>query len=136
MHRLLLLLLVPALAACDARQFDGPDDAEDPAAARLTAQVRYRLEGSYATCKIVHTDPADGLVTRYEVPLPWTKTFEVTVDEKTGPFDASVEATCLDPEKSGKSTLALYVDGFEKRRDTAAGPGATAEVHFRVGADE
>ena len=131
---LLLLLLLPALAACDARGLAGPAEPARPTP-RTTADVKYQVEGTYATCKIVHTDPSKGLVSEEDVLLPWTKTFRVTVNERTGPFDANVIATCLDPTKIGKSTVRLFIDGEEMRRDSNLGPGATSAVSFTVGRD-
>lgn len=128
-------LVVPALllslTACGARDFAGPDP--DPAIAVLAADVKYQVEGTYASCRITYTDPREGTLAHNVTSLPWTTAFRVVVDEETGPFDAIVSAKCTDPDKLGKSTSFVFVDGAMKATSSAVGPGATAEASYRVG---
>lgn len=126
-----LPLLALALAGCLSREIPVTiEDVND-----VSAIVRYEVDGTHPACTITHTDPEDGAVTREAVPLPWAKEFRVTVNDRTGAFEALVRATCSTPGMRGKSTSAVLIDGVRKRQGSAEGPGETSEARFRVGID-
>jgi hypothetical protein len=121
------------LAGCSPREFSGTDDpppgdgdAVEPFT--RTVALAYEVRGSYEECDITFRN-ANGHVR--ELPSlapPWDTSFEVTLTEQTGPFEALVRATCRAPFRLGKSTVAVYLDGEPVATQRATGYGATAEV--------
>jgi hypothetical protein len=119
-----LLLLGILMAGCDSREFAGPEEGPlTTPGATATFEVNYLVEGTYIGCEITYLDAARNVVSLPNaVELPWSQTFKVEVGPATGPFDANVSATCADPTKLGKSTVALLV-----------GYGATATAVHTIG---
>lgn len=130
MDRIILLaILATALAACDSQRLY-PDELMP--SETLSYLVEYRVQGTYATCDITYSDPQEGRARAQQVSLPWERSVGVTVDQRTGPFDAFVKATCADPTKMGKSTAAVVMNGQIKSQDSATGFGATSEASFQI----
>jgi len=134
MNRLLcfILLLGPAKACDSMRDFS---EEETFSIESSTYEVRYRVEGTYATCDVTFTDPASGVSKKQDIALPWEIVVTVTIDQTTGPFDASLSATCADPNKMGKSTSAIIIDGELVDTGSATGFGATSQAQVMVGED-
>lgn len=132
MNRFLcLILLLMLVAACDSQR--DYSDEETIVVEEQTYEIRYRVEGTYASCDVRFTDPSTGVSTANDVRLPWEIVVTVTVDQTTGPFDASVSATCADSNKMGKSTSAIFIDGDVIDQGSAVGFGATSEANVMVG---
>ena len=121
------------LAGCSPREFSGPDDpppggGDAVAPFTRTVALAYEVSGSYEECDITFRN-ADGHVQALpSLSPPWDTSFEVTLTEQTGPFEALVRATCRAAFRLGKSTVAVYLDGEPVATHRATGYGATAEA--------
>jgi len=122
MRALSLLPALLLLSACEAA-----DSMESGPVHEASFIVRYRVEGTYATCSISYRDEMRTLQ-REDVAPGWEKTISVRVRTDQSPFDALVQATCADPTKTGKVTASLVANSTLVAVETTAGFGATARA--------
>jgi len=118
-------LLLPALlllSACEVA-----DSVESRPVHEASFLVRYRVDGTYASCSISYRDEMRTLQ-REDVAPGWEKTLSVRVRTDQAPFEALVQATCADPSKTGKVTVSLTANTTLVAVETTAGFGATARA--------
>ena len=121
------------LAGCSPREFSGTDDPPPGGSDGVTPFTRtvaltYEVLGSYESCDVTFRNEQGSLQELSSLTPPWDTSFEVTITEASGPFEAIVRATCQAPFRLGKSSVSVYLDGEPVETQRATGFGATAEV--------
>jgi hypothetical protein len=121
-HLVLMLLVVAGpIAGCDSTEPTVDDNRSDEVIVPKTSVV-YEVKGTYRTCAIVYHDSLGVEQELPEVPLDWSDSLKVPVDQS---FLARVTATCADLEREGAATVRLFVDGLLLESALARGFGGS-----------
>lgn len=130
MRLLLCLLLVAGLSACDA--FRPPDEPLTVRGPTRTFAIAYEVQGTYGACRLSYTTGAGTRVEVDEAVLAggtWRYREQVRLAYGTA-LPLQVQALCADPQKLGKVTALVLVDGVVSDRTSGTGFGARVEARY------